>query len=32
MEAGLAHTAWTIGDMVKLLERKSILDGISQAA
>jgi hypothetical protein len=32
MEAGLAHTVWTIEDLVKLMEPKSILDGLSQAA
>jgi hypothetical protein len=32
MEAGLAHTVWTIEDMVKLMEPKSILDGLYRAA
>jgi hypothetical protein len=32
MEAGLAHTVWTIEDMVKLMERKPVLDGLYQAA
>lgn len=32
MEAGLTSSVWTIADMVKLLEPKSILDGLSQAA
>lgn len=32
MEAGLSHTAWTIADMVRLLEPKSILDGLSLVA
>jgi hypothetical protein len=32
MEAGLTHSVWTIEDMVKLMEPKSILDGLYQAA
>jgi IS1 family transposase len=32
MEAGLAHTIWTIEDMVKLMAPKSILEGLFQAA
>ena len=32
MESGLAHTVWTIEDMVRLMEPKSILDGLKQAA
>ena len=32
MEAGLAHTVWTIEDMVRFMEPKSILDGLKQAA
>jgi hypothetical protein len=32
MEAGLAHHVWTIEELVKLMEPKSILDGIFQAA
>jgi hypothetical protein len=32
MEAGLASTIWTIEDMVDLMEPKSILNGLFQAA
>ena len=32
MEAGLAHSVWSIQDMVKLMEPKSLLDGLYQAA
>jgi hypothetical protein len=32
MEAGLAHTIWTIENMVKLMEPKSFLDGLLWAA
>jgi hypothetical protein len=32
MEARLTHTVWTLEDMVKLMEPKSILDGLKQAA
>jgi hypothetical protein len=32
MEAGLANGDWTIEDMVKLMEPKSILDGLVRAA
>ena len=32
MEAGLAHTVWTIEDVVGLMEPESILDGLVQAA
>jgi hypothetical protein len=32
MEAGLAHTIWTIENMVKLMEPKSFLDALLWAA
>jgi hypothetical protein len=32
MEAGLAYIVWTIEDTVKLMEPKSLLDGLFQAA
>ena len=32
MEAGLAHSVWTIEEMGKLLEQKSILDGLKMVA
>ena len=32
MEAGLAHHVWTIEELVRLMEPKSILEGISQVA
>jgi hypothetical protein len=31
MDAGLANTVWTIQDMVRLMEPKSLLDGLYQA-
>lgn len=30
MQAGVAHHAWTVDEIVALLEPKSMLDGISQ--
>ena len=32
MEAGIANHVWTIEEMVKLLDRRSILDGLTKAA
>jgi hypothetical protein len=32
MEAGLSNHVWSIEEMVKLLDARSILDGIFQAA
>jgi hypothetical protein len=32
MEAGLAHRAWMIEELVKLMEPKSILDGLKRGA
>jgi IS1 family transposase len=32
MEAGLAHHVWTIEELVKLMEPKSILEGLKQTA
>jgi hypothetical protein len=32
MEAGLAHHVWTIEELVKLMEPKSILDGLKMTA
>lgn len=32
MEAGLPQAVWTVEDMVKLMEPKSILDGLRQVA
>jgi hypothetical protein len=32
MEAGLAHHVWTIEELVKLMEPKSILEGLEQTA
>ena len=32
MEAGLAQEAWGIEDLVELMERKSILDGLYRAS
>jgi hypothetical protein len=31
MEAGISNHVWTIEEMVKMLERRSILDGLRQA-
>jgi IS1 family transposase len=31
MEAGITHYVWTIEELVKLLDRKSILDGLARA-
>lgn len=32
MQCGLAHTVWSIEDMVRLMEPKSILDGLKRVA
>jgi hypothetical protein len=32
MEAGLANQVWKIEDMVKMMEPKSILEGLTQTA
>jgi hypothetical protein len=32
MEAGLAHHVWTLSELVALLEKRSILYGLTQAA
>ena len=32
MRAGLAHTGWTIEDMVRRVKAKAILDGLKRIA